>query len=82
MYLKYVLIVKHMTRGGFHKAIYALPLKFALCANIFSLILHHVFVSYAQLIAFSPRFGCILRRVPNFYETNHMSINLKKKHGC
>jgi hypothetical protein len=48
------------TRGGFYKAIYALRLKFALCANLFSQILYHVFAPYAQLIAFSPRIGCAL----------------------
>jgi hypothetical protein len=46
-----------LNRGGFHKAIYAIGLKFALCAHHFSLILYHVFAPYTQLIAFSPIIG-------------------------
>jgi hypothetical protein len=58
------------TQGGFHKAIYTLRLKFALCAHLFSLILHHVFAPQAQLIAFSPKIECTLGFTPslNFYE--------------
>jgi hypothetical protein len=54
--------------GGFHKVIYVLHLKFALCVHLFSLINHHVLAPYAKLIAFFPRFGGALRRAPNFYE--------------
>jgi hypothetical protein len=53
-----------LSQGGFHKAIYAIRLKFTLCAQLFSLIQHHVFEPYAQLIAFSPRFGCTLCFTP------------------
>jgi hypothetical protein len=49
-----------MTRGGFHKAVYAIHLKFALFAHLFlnkfALIWHHAFGPCAELIAFSPRF--------------------------
>jgi hypothetical protein len=38
-------------------------------APIFSLIQHHVFVLYAQLIAFSPIFGCALRRAAQPYRS-------------
>ena len=50
--------------GGFHKVIFALNLKYGLCTLLFSLIFHHVFVPYAQLIAFSPRFRCVLCFTP------------------
>jgi hypothetical protein len=64
---------KHL--GGFHNAIYALRMKFTLCAPSFSLILHHVFAPYAQLlITFLPRFGCPLRFTPNFYEIHRWTI--------
>ncbi len=53
-----------LNRGGFHKAIYALRLKFVLWAHLFSLIQHHVFAPYAQLIVFSPRFECALCFTP------------------
>jgi hypothetical protein len=50
--------------GGFHRAIYTLRLKFAFCAHLF---LHKFTLnlsSCAQLIAFSPRFGCALCFTP------------------
>jgi hypothetical protein len=53
-----------LTKGGFQKAIDALRLKFALCAHLFTLAKHQVFAPYAQLITFSPRFGCALRFMP------------------
>jgi hypothetical protein len=53
-----------MNWGGFHKALYARPMKFALCAHLFSLILHHVLAPYAHVIVFSPKFGCALRFRP------------------
>jgi hypothetical protein len=62
---------KNTFRGGFHKAIYILRLKFMLWHNLFSQ--HHVFAPYTQLIAFSPRFGCALRRATNFYEIHPRS---------
>jgi hypothetical protein len=54
-----------VTWGEFHKAIYPLRLKFALCAHLFSLIKHYVFAPYAQIIVFFPRFGCTLRFTPH-----------------
>jgi hypothetical protein len=56
--------IESKTMGGFHNAIYALRLKFAFCAHLFSLINHHVLAPYAQLFAFSPRFGWALCFTP------------------
>jgi hypothetical protein len=45
--------IKNVSWGGFHKAIYALHLKFVLCSpslfHKFTLIWHHAFAPYAQL---------------------------------
>jgi hypothetical protein len=41
----------YLTKGRFHKTIYALK-KFALCAHLFPLIIHHVLAPYTQLIGF------------------------------
>jgi hypothetical protein len=52
-----------MINGGFHKAIYALCLKFTLCAHLFSLIQHHVF---AHFLAVGALYA--LHHALNFYE--------------
>jgi hypothetical protein len=68
--------------GGFHKAIYALRLKFVLCAHLLSLILHYVFAPFGQLIAFFPDFTFYAVR-PTFMKStpdlvNFMFDNLQK----
>jgi hypothetical protein len=54
--------------GEFHKAIYALRLKFALSAHPFCTNLPEYGIKHlrtcAQLIAFSPKFECTLRFTP------------------
>jgi hypothetical protein len=67
---------KNETKGGFHKAVNTLRLKFALCAHLFSLINNYVLAHYAQLIAFSPRFVYTLcfTRTPKVYEIHPKSI--------
>jgi hypothetical protein len=52
------------TRFWVRSTLYALCLKFALCARLFAVIWHHVFGPWAQLVAFSPRFRCALRFTP------------------
>ncbi len=70
------MLLLFVSLGGFHKAIYALRLKLALCAHLFSLILQHVFVPNTQLIVFSPRMDALyaLRRALNFYKIHPLNF--------
>jgi hypothetical protein len=61
---KHCILCKNQTWGGFHKAIYAFMLKiYALRPSFLHkniLIWNYVLGPCAQLIVFSPRFGCAL----------------------